>query len=162
MRSYNLGFDKDKIAIVELNGDLYKQHKDTYVGRLKEYPGIEGVGFSFQKLGARDGYSRFRFKYKEGEFLSEVLSVSPELLSVMGVAVTEGRNFTEADEKGGRLSYIFNRVGKWLENFAYKTPVYWWIFALALLIVAAVTFAVVTFQNWRAANANPVESIKSE
>ncbi|MDO4704476.1 ABC transporter permease [Tannerella sp.] len=53
-------------------------------------------------------------------------------------------------------------VVKWLENFAYKTPLYWWVFALSFAIVALVTFATVTFQNWRAANANPVKSLRSE
>ncbi|MDH6304545.1 putative ABC transport system permease protein [Parabacteroides sp. PF5-5] len=51
---------------------------------------------------------------------------------------------------------------KWLENFAYKTPVYWWVFAIAFLLIAIITIFTVTFQNWRAANANPVESIKTE
>ena len=53
-------------------------------------------------------------------------------------------------------------VVKWLENFAYKTPLYWWVFALSFAVVAFVTFATVTFQNWRAANANPVKSLRSE
>lgn len=53
-------------------------------------------------------------------------------------------------------------VKKWLESFSYKTPVYWWVFLIALLIVAGITMLTVTFQNWKAANANPVNSIKSE
>ena len=53
-------------------------------------------------------------------------------------------------------------VSQWLTNFAYRTPIRWWIFALAFVAVAAITFFTVTFQNWRAANANPVDSLKSE
>lgn len=53
-------------------------------------------------------------------------------------------------------------VNRWLENFAYKTPVYWWVFVVAFILVAAITLATVTFQNWHAANENPVKSIKSE
>ena len=52
-------------------------------------------------------------------------------------------------------------VTKWLESFAYKTPMYWWVYALAFAIVALITAATVTFQNWRAANMNPVEAIKN-
>jgi len=37
-----------------------------------------------------------------------------------------------------------------------------WIFLVALLAVAAITLAVVTLQSRRAANANPVESLKNE
>lgn len=37
-----------------------------------------------------------------------------------------------------------------------------WIFLVALLAVIAITLAVVTLQSWRAASANPVESLKNE
>jgi putative ABC transport system permease protein len=50
----------------------------------------------------------------------------------------------------------------WRKGFAYQAPVPVWIFLVALIAVAAITLAVVTFQNWRAANANPVESLKNE
>lgn len=50
----------------------------------------------------------------------------------------------------------------WLQSFAYKTPIYWWVFMVAFLLVAILTFATVTFQSWRAANANPVDCIKKE
>ena len=53
-------------------------------------------------------------------------------------------------------------VDKWLENFAYKTPVYWWVYLLAFAAVLIVTVCTVTFQNWRAANTNPIDTIKSE
>lgn len=53
-------------------------------------------------------------------------------------------------------------TGRWLENFAYKTPLHPWVFAIAFLIILAVTTCTITFRNWKAANENPVESIKSE
>ena len=53
-------------------------------------------------------------------------------------------------------------IKKWLESFAYKTPMYWWVYLLALLIVLVITIGTVTFQSWRASNANPVDSLKSE
>ncbi len=53
-------------------------------------------------------------------------------------------------------------IVRWQEGFAYKTPVYWWVFALAFLIVAGITLLIVNFQNWKAANANPINGIKSE
>lgn len=53
-------------------------------------------------------------------------------------------------------------IRKWLESFAYKTPMYWWVYLLALLIVLAITIGTVTFRSWRAANANLVNSLKSE
>ncbi|WP_300828853.1 ABC transporter permease [uncultured Rikenella sp.] len=53
-------------------------------------------------------------------------------------------------------------VREWLGTFAYRTPVYWWVFAVSLLIVLAITLATVTIQSWRAATANPVEAFKTE
>ena len=50
----------------------------------------------------------------------------------------------------------------WRKGFAYQAPVPVWIFLVALLVVAVITLAVVTLQSWRAANANPVESLKNE
>ncbi len=53
-------------------------------------------------------------------------------------------------------------VHRWLENFAYKTPMYWWVYLLAFAAIGIITAATVTFQNWRVANDNPVNSIKTE
>ena len=53
-------------------------------------------------------------------------------------------------------------IKKWLEGFPYKTPMYWWVFPVALLVVLSITIGTVTFQSWRAANANPVDSLKAQ
>lgn len=53
-------------------------------------------------------------------------------------------------------------VTKWLETFAYRTPVYWWVFALSLAVVLLITLITVTVQSWRAATANPVNALKAE
>jgi putative ABC transport system permease protein len=51
---------------------------------------------------------------------------------------------------------------KWLENFAYKTSLSWWIFALAGLLALGVALLTVSFQSWKAATKNPVESLRYE
>jgi len=53
-------------------------------------------------------------------------------------------------------------VHRWLEQFAYKVPIYWWVFILAGLLVLAITVIIVSWQSYKAANANPVEAIKNE
>jgi putative ABC transport system permease protein len=53
-------------------------------------------------------------------------------------------------------------VSRWLENFAYHTPMYWWVYLLVFIAVAAITILTVTIQNWRVANDDPVKSIKTE
>ena len=51
---------------------------------------------------------------------------------------------------------------EWLQSFAERTPIYWWLFPLALLVIALVTLLTVVIQSWRAATENPVNSIKNE
>ncbi len=51
---------------------------------------------------------------------------------------------------------------KWLENFAYKTRLSWWIFALAGLLALGIALLTVSWQSWRAATRNPVEALRYE
>jgi putative ABC transport system permease protein len=53
-------------------------------------------------------------------------------------------------------------MNKWLENFAYKTELSWWIFALAGLLALGIALLTVSFQSWRAATRNPVEALRYE
>lgn len=342
MRSYKLGFDKDQIAMVMLSQEIVTKSGDLLANRLKEYAGIEEVGFANAKMGASDVYSANDFYYNGQSFNSEIIDVSWNFLDVMGIPVISGRKFSRSDAQGDStyaciftrrvldgvpdmepghlldkswmgtgkvvgfidnikvsslrsenrpllfrlsarhtlpISYIrmksgtnveeavahihkviadidptypfevefydtmfnnlyhkeqylkkmvtlfsllaivlsivgvfglvvfetqyrrkeigvrkvfgatvqeilnmFNKiylkvvgvcfviaaplayygVHKWLENFSDKTPIFWWVFALAFVIVVAITMLTVTFQNWKAANENPVNSIKSE
>jgi putative ABC transport system permease protein len=51
---------------------------------------------------------------------------------------------------------------KWLENFAYKTSLSWWIFALAGLLALGIALLTVSWQSWKAATRNPVEALRYE
>ena len=53
-------------------------------------------------------------------------------------------------------------MNKWLENFAYKTNLSWWIFALAGLLALGIALLTVSWQSWRAATRNPVEALRYE
>ena len=53
-------------------------------------------------------------------------------------------------------------MNKWLENFAYKTNLSWWIFALAGLLALGIALLTVSFQSWKAATRNPIESLRYE
>ncbi len=340
LRSYPAGFDRDRIAVVELNGAIAGGHAREYADRLKAFAGIEDVAFSSEKVGSKDTYMTEGTEYRGREFSYFQIHVSWNFLRTMGIHLADGRDFTEADARSKRPAFIFNdharrslgmecgpfrywddhegdligftgdlhiaslrqesanialaavqpgpnlrvsyirlRAGtdpraaaahirktvaaidpsypvdiefydtiddtlyqkettlrtlitlfgllavllslvgvfglvvfdseyrrkeigirkvfgsstrqilllfnrtylrivavcfviaapvayygvtRWLENFAYRTPLRWWVFVLAFIAVAAVTLATVTFQNWRAANANPVKSIRNE
>jgi len=58
------------------------------------------------------------------------------------------------------ISYF--AINKWLENFAYKTFVSWWVFILAGLLVLLITIITVSWQAFFAARKNPVESLRYE
>ena len=53
-------------------------------------------------------------------------------------------------------------MNKWLENFAYKTNLSWWIFALAGLLALGIALLTVSWQSWKAATRNPVEALRYE
>lgn len=51
---------------------------------------------------------------------------------------------------------------KWLQNFAYKVNIGWWVFALAALAATFVALFTISFQAIKAAIANPVKSLRIE
>lgn len=53
-------------------------------------------------------------------------------------------------------------MNKWLENFAYKTELSWWIFALAGVSALGIALLTVSWQSWKAATRNPVEALRYE
>jgi putative ABC transport system permease protein len=53
-------------------------------------------------------------------------------------------------------------MNKWLQNFAYKTSVSWWVFVLAALITFLIALLTVSIKAIKAARANPVKSLRTE
>lgn len=51
---------------------------------------------------------------------------------------------------------------KWLENFAYRTEISWWIFITAGTMMIVIAFVTLGFQAIKAAIANPVKSLRTE
>lgn len=51
---------------------------------------------------------------------------------------------------------------KWLQNFAYRTELSWWIYALSGMIAFGLTILAVGWQSWKAAARNPVEALRYE
>ncbi len=53
-------------------------------------------------------------------------------------------------------------MNEWLQDFAYKIDISWWVFALAGVLAVGVALLTVSFQSVKAALMNPVESLRSE
>jgi putative ABC transport system permease protein len=56
----------------------------------------------------------------------------------------------------------WHAMHKWLQNFAYKTELSWWVFAVAGAMAVSVAMLTVSWQSWRAATRNPVEALRYE
>ena len=51
---------------------------------------------------------------------------------------------------------------QWMQGFAYKTELSWWIFGLAGIIALGIALLTVSWQSWRASTRNPVEALRYE
>lgn len=58
------------------------------------------------------------------------------------------------------LSWYF--MSQWLEDFAFRIKLEWWLFALAAVLALGIAFLTVSFQSIKAALANPVKSLRNE
>jgi putative ABC transport system permease protein len=58
------------------------------------------------------------------------------------------------------ISYYF--MNKWLQNFAHKIQIEWWMFALSGLCIVTIALITISFQSIKAALMNPVKSLRSE
>lgn len=53
-------------------------------------------------------------------------------------------------------------IKNWLSNFAYKTPIEFWVFFLAAISVCIITILTISFQAMKVAKANPAKSLRTE
>jgi putative ABC transport system permease protein len=60
------------------------------------------------------------------------------------------------------MPLVFLGMHRWLEHYAYRTPLSWWIFASAGAGILLITLLTVSFQSLKAALMNPVRSLRSE
>ena len=57
------------------------------------------------------------------------------------------------------LSYYV--IDNWMQQYVYRTPMSWWVYAVAVAIILAITVITVTLRSWRAATENPADVVKS-
>lgn len=84
--------------------------------------------------------------------------------SVTGIATMLSKDFIKLVLIAAVIAFPLAWWGmsKWLEDFAYRTQISWWIFAIAGAAAVLIALITVSFQAIRAAVANPVDSLKTE
>jgi putative ABC transport system permease protein len=53
-------------------------------------------------------------------------------------------------------------MNKWLQDFAYRIDIQWWVLAVAGIVAALIAFVTISFQAAKAALSNPVKSLRTE
>ncbi len=104
-----------------------------------------------------------------------VLNISNEKTKEIGVRKINGAKISEILVMLNRdfvrwviVAFIiaapigYYSMHKWLESFAYRTNLSWWIFALAGILALSIALLTVSWQSWRAATRNPVEALRYE
>jgi len=60
------------------------------------------------------------------------------------------------------IPVAYTVMHNWLQGFAFRTPLSWWVFALAAVITVAIALITVSFKAIKAAIANPTKSLRTE
>lgn len=60
------------------------------------------------------------------------------------------------------IPFAWWAMNKWLQDFAYRITISWWVFVVAALIAIAIALVTVSFQAIKAALANPVKNLRTE
>lgn len=157
--------------------DVYQKHRDQ-----------RGFSYTFFDDLMNEKYQEeIRLKNIAGAFA--ILAIVISLLGLLGMAVFSiGRRIKEIGirkvngattlrvmtllnmdfVKWVAIAYViavpiaWYAMNRWLQNFAYKTDLSWWVFALAGVFVLAIAVLTISWQSWRAATRNPVEALKYE
>ena len=76
--------------------------------------------------------------------------LSTEFLKLVGIAIIISFPLT------------WFAMSKWLQDFAYRIDIQWWVFIVAGIVALLIAFITISFQAVKAAIANPVKSLRSE
>ena len=57
------------------------------------------------------------------------------------------------------LSYYV--IDRWMQQYVYRVPMSWWVYAVAVAIILAITVITVTLRSWKAATENPADVVKN-
>ncbi len=124
IRTSEYGYDKDDIVVGDVTQDARNQ-KDAVVSELSRISGVEGVAFSQFVLNSQDTYMSWGRGEGDKNINFACFPVDEHYLDVMGIRITEGRNFKPSDNG----VYIFNEAARkkypWMAVDMPATPGDW-------------------------------------
>lgn len=147
--SYEIGFFDDRLAKL-YNSEVKISELFKYFTLIAIFISCIGLfGLSFFVIERRN--KEIGIRKVNGARISEIMAlINKEFIIWVTIA------FLIA------MPIAWYTMHKWLENFAYKAEIGWWIFLVAGAVALFVAILTVSWQSWRAATRNPVEALKYE
>ena len=129
MMSYNIGVDKKHLLAVELGPKAAalttKANRPALMSLLNESPMIKDVAFSYQNI-VSDGWrtsNDYEVIGEDRKIRMDLQEVTPNFLEVMGIGITEGRNFESHDIQNPQGAVIYPEFAKRKYNLTMGTRV---------------------------------------
>ena len=115
MTGYDTGFQKDRVAVVQISSEQYQFKSEWLQERLCSLPEVEDVAFALEGMGFSDSYSTFTLELGGEQVRCFSIYCSHNFLDVMGVPVIDGRNFLVSDVGNAIMNQTLKDLGGKIE-----------------------------------------------
>lgn len=115
MTGYDTGFEKDRIAVVQISAEQYQFKSEWLQERLCSLPEVEDVAFALEGMGFSDSYSTFTLELQGQQVRCFSIYCSHNFLDVMGIPVVDGRNFLVSDVGNAIMNQKLKDLGGKIE-----------------------------------------------
>ena len=115
MTGYDTGFQKDRIAVVQISSEQYQSKSEWLQERLCSLPEVEDVAFALEGMGFSDSYSTFTLELGGEQVRCFSIYCSHNFLDVMGIPVIDGRNFLMSDVGNAIMNQTLKDLGGKIE-----------------------------------------------
>ena len=115
MTGYDTGFEKDRIAVVQISSEQYQFKSEWLQERLCSLPEVEEVAFALEGMGFSDSYSTFTLELGGEQVRCFSIYCSHNFLDVMGIPVIDGRNFLVSDVGNAIMNQTLKDLGGKIE-----------------------------------------------
>ncbi len=189
IRPYNV---KEKYFCQFLQIKLKNGNKQAAIGKLKTLWTTTFPNKTFTYSFLMDDFKDLHKDYKQLADMIAIFTIISILLSIFGLFAIAWYSVERRTKEigirkvnGARISEILITINKdflkliiiaficacpiayiimtkWLQHFAYKTNISWWIFVASGLCTSCIALLTISWQSFRAATKNPVEALKDE